>query len=138
MKLFIDTNIWLRFFIRDLEEHYFIANKVFTLNDEGKIKLATSTIVISEFVFTQTTFYKINRKDIQDDITAILSVKNLLIIDKTNIHKTINYYSHKNSKWADCLIASQVPENYKLCSFDTGLEKIIGKNRFVSPEKVTL
>jgi len=137
MNLFIDTNIWLRYMLRDHEKHFKIAEAILQLNEESKIKLATSTFVLSEIVYTEQSFYKIDRSDVAEDIKTISSIKNILLVEKTNLPKTVDLFtSNKSTKWSDCIIVAQIPDNYKLCSFDEDLKKIIGKDRFISPESV--
>lgn len=137
MNLFIDTNIWLRYLLRDNETHFKLAQNILVLNEESKIKLATSTFVLSEIVYTEQSFYKINRNDVVEDIKTIKSIKNLLLVEKTNLSKTLDLFStNKNTKWSDCIIATQIPDNYKLCSFDKGLEKLMQKGKFISPEDI--
>ena len=137
MNLFLDTNIWLRYFIGDHEEHLSIVRKILELNEESKLNISSSTFVLSEVIYTQQSFYQIKRTDIISDIQTICSTKNLLLIERTNLEKTLKLFSiHKNAKWSDCTIATQVPENYQLCSFDHDLSKIIGEKRFITPEKV--
>ena len=139
MNLFIDTNIWLRYMLCDHEKHFKIAEAILQLNEESKIKLATSTFVLSEIVYTEQSFYRIDRLNVIDDIKAISSVKNLLLVEKTNLTKTVDLFtSNKSTKWSDCIIVAQVSDNYKLCSFDENLKKTIGKDRFISPEDVAL
>ena len=137
MNIFFDTNLWLRYFIGDHEEHLSIVRKILELNEESKLNISSSTFVLSEIVYTQQSFYQIKRADIISDIQTICSIKNLLLIERTNLEKTLKLFSiHKNAKWSDCIIVAQVPANYQLCSFDQGLAKIIGEKRFVTPEKV--
>ena len=137
MNLFIDTNIWLRYMLCDHEKHFKIAEAILQLNEESKIKLATSTFVLSEIVYTEQSFYKIDRSDVAEDIKTISSIKNILLVEKTNLPKTVDLFtSNKSTKWSDCIIVAQIPDNYKLCSFDEDLKKIIGKDRFISPESV--
>lgn len=138
MNLFLDTNIWLRFFIGDEEKQLKIVKQILELSEESKIKLATSTFILSEFVFVETSFYKISKKDIIKDLNTITAIRNILLIEKTDFNESLQYYKESTSKmqkWSDCVIAAQVPQRFKLCSFDERLEKLIGKDRFIHPAK---
>ncbi len=139
MKLFLDTNIWLRYFIGDDSKHLEITTGIFQMVDEGKIIIATSSFILSEFIHVETTFYKISRKNIIEDLQAIRSMRNIWLVEKLDFNAGFAFYNDKlnrNNKWSDCVIMSQVPESYRLCSFDERLEKLIGKNRFIDPKKV--
>jgi predicted nucleic-acid-binding protein len=136
MNLFLDTNLFLRFFTKDNKEMTSQAKGILSLAYAGKMRLATSTVVLTEIIYTLKTFYKKNRKDIIKHIEYILLIKNILLIDKTDFRSAFRLYRESGQKISDCLIISQVPANYKLCSFDKDLEKLIGKSRFVYPAKV--
>lgn len=137
MHILLDTNLWLRYLIGDHLGHLAIVRKILELNDESKLKLAISTFVLSEIIYTEQSFYNITRGSIMEDIHAISSIKNILLVEQTNIKKTIQLFNaHKNAKWSDCIIAAQVPDNYQLCSFDTKLARIIGEKQFIAPHEV--
>lgn len=134
VKLFIDTNLWLRYFIADSEEHTELVDRVLQLNKSGKVRLSTSTFVLSEFVYTQQSYYRVRYEEVVENLEAIAQIKNIVILERTDFQRTLDLFKQrKNNKWSDCVIAAQVPENYSLCSFDQDLEKLIGKKRFLTP-----
>lgn len=137
MKLFLDTNVWLRYLIADNDTQYQTARKILQLNEEHTIQICTSTFVLSEIVYVASSFYDIDRKEITNDIQTIREIKNISIIEHTNIAKTLDLYSNSgNTKWSDCIIAAQVPNKYILCSFDKKLKGLMDPSRFILPEEV--
>lgn len=139
MNLFCDTNIWLRYFIGDHTEHSHLVASILDYNEQGKLHLSTSTFILSEFIYVEKSFYKISRKDILTDLDAIVEVRNLLLIEETHFWDSLRRFKmlrSKDSKWSDCIIAAQIPNNYLLCSFDDRLEKLVGKGRYIHPKAV--
>lgn len=136
MNLFLDTNVFLRFFTKDDKKMYVQAEKILSLGEEGKLRLATSTIVLTEIIFTLKNFYKLKAASIQEHIESILAIKNLLLVERTNFPAAYKLYKTHKEKISDCLIVTQVPQHYKLCSFDGRLKRLIGKYRFILPGKV--
>lgn len=136
MKLFFDTNIFLRFFAKDNEEMYSLSSNLFLLAAEGKIQTSTSTIVLTEVIYTLKSFYRQDNKSIQKHIDSILEIKGLFLIDKTEFKKAYDLYKQGGKKISDCLIITQVPKNYEFCSFDERLKKLIGEKRFIQPKEV--
>lgn len=134
MKLFFDTNIFLRFFTKDNEEMYSLSSALLSLAEEGKIQVSTSTIVLVEIIYTLKSFYRQNNQSVQKHVDSILKVKNLYLIDNTKFRKAYGLLKKSGNKISDCLIVTQIPENYKLCSFDERLKKLIGEKRFVHPK----
>lgn len=138
-NLFLDTNIWLRYFIGDNEDQLNLVEEILQLNEQGVASLATSSFVLSEFVYVESSFYKISKSDLIEDLESIVGIKNLFFIEKTNFLAGLELYKKsplKTVKWSDCMIATQIPTNYKLCSFDGRLEKLIGRDRFIHPAQV--
>jgi len=123
-KIFLDTNIWLRFLVADQKKQYEACKKLISLNEEGKLRIYTSTIVLLEIIYTLTSFYRVKKESVISDIKAILASRNLTLIEKTNFQKAWRFYQKYNIKLADCLIASQLPENVILCTYDREFKKI--------------
>lgn len=123
-KIFIDTNVWLRFLVADKKEKYEACKKLIGLNEEGKFRSYTSTIVMLELVYTLSSFYKVSKREIASDIKGILSSRNLTLLEKTDFQKTLLFYQRYNIKLADFLIAAQLPKGLVLCSYDQDFKKI--------------
>lgn len=139
MNIFLDTNIFLRFFIGDNPDQLEIVKRIFNLNEEGNIKVSTSGFVLSEFIYVESSFYKIKKADTIVDVETILKLRNLWLIDKTNFLSSFKLYKSsmsKSYKLSDCIIINQVSRSYKLCSFDERLMKLIGEKRFIHPNEV--
>lgn len=134
-KVFIDTNVWLRFLVADQKEKYEACKKLIGFNEEGKLRIYTSTIVLSEIIYTLTSFYRVSKRAIIKDIKTILSSRNLTLIEQTNFRKTLACFSKHNIKLADCLIGTQLPKKTILCTYDRAFQKI--KNIVsLTPEKI--
>ena len=138
MNLFLDTNVWLRYFIGDDEKQLETVKNILQLANQGNLQLATSTFVLSEFIYVEMSFYKIQKKSVIEDLEAIHQVRGIWIVEKTEFSSSFAIFrtNQTSLKWSDCIIATQVPKDYKLCSFDKRLEKLIGKERFIYPDQV--
>lgn len=124
MKVFLDTNIWLRFLTADNETLYQKCLSLFENIERGRIKPYTSTIVLLEIHFVLAKIYQISKENILKDLSVILKTRNLTLIEKTNFPKALHYYQKYQVKLADCLIASQLPKTTTLCTFDQEFKKI--------------
>lgn len=123
-KVFIDTNVWLRFLVADQKEKYQACKRLIALNEEGKLRVYTSTVVLLEVIYTLTSFYRISKKEMVKDIKTILSSRNLTLVEKTDFRKALSCFSKHNIKLADCLIATQLPKQTILCTYDKDFEKL--------------
>lgn len=123
-KLFLDTNIWLRYFIKTNQDQYSHSLKLILQAEQGKTKLYTSTVVLMEINYVARRIYQIPKDQIIIWFKAIQKVRNITIIEKTNFDLALSFYQKYNIKLADCIIASQLPKNTILISFDGELSKI--------------
>lgn len=123
-KFFIDTNVWLRFFLADNKRQFEDCKKFLTLNEQGRFKIYTSTVVLLEIAFTLKSFYHIRKKQIISDLETLLAARNLTLIEKTSFIKALALFKRHQIKLADCLIASQLPKDVTICTYDREFKKI--------------
>ncbi|MBI4999175.1 PIN domain-containing protein [Candidatus Gottesmanbacteria bacterium] len=123
-KIFLDSNIWLRYLLRDEEKQFRDCQQLLILNEQGKFKIYTSTICLLEIVYTLSSFYKIKRDEVVADLRNIISTRNLTLIDKTNFSEALRVFEKHQIKFADCLIATQIPKGVILCTYDREFKKI--------------
>lgn len=115
-KIFIDTNIWLRYFLQDHKPHNQKSIKIVKDLKKGEYKGLTSSLVIAEVIWTLSSFYKASKEEIVDRIESILSIPNLDIDDKSYIQKAIKLFSINNIEFIDCY-------NYVLAN-DRGIKNV--------------
>ncbi|MBI2414250.1 PIN domain-containing protein [candidate division WWE3 bacterium] len=124
MKLFLDTNLFLRIIVKeDLKKHAQVT-KILTQIENGLIRPYSSTIVLLEIFHTLTKFYKVPKQEAVNFIKEILDIKNLTLIEKTNFKKALLLLEKYNVKFTDILIAQQVPQGCKICTFDKEIKKL--------------
>jgi len=99
--VFVDTNVFLRFFVRDVEAQYEKARALFEKADAGKIKLETSELVIAEIVWVLESFYGFTRKEIAEVLGTLLASRNLKIANHAKIAHAAGLYSSGNMDFID-------------------------------------
>ncbi|OGM18364.1 hypothetical protein A2686_04380 [Candidatus Woesebacteria bacterium RIFCSPHIGHO2_01_FULL_38_10] len=122
-KIFLDTNIFLRVLVSDnkqAEESAVLLRKI----ESGRLIPYTSTIVLLETAFTLRSYYKIKNTQIIKDVEKILKLRNLTIIEKTDFRKSLEIHKKTKVKLPDCLIATQIPANTVLVTYDREFQKI--------------
>ncbi len=134
-SIFLDTNIWIRVIVKDNEQMFQEAIKIFQAAEQGKVKILTSGIILLEVIFVLKRLYKFTKIELQDVIKNILDTRGIRIIDKTDTKVALEYFLETGIKFSDCLIASQIPENAIFCSFDTDFQRF--KNlSFMHPKEL--
>ncbi len=123
-KVFIDTNLWVRLFIKDNQEQFEKTKMLLAAVEEGSIRAYTSTIVFLELQFVLQKLYKLSHEGVIEIFEIIRKVRNITVIEKTNLDLAIKLFKLYKIKFPDCLIASQLSEDTVLISFDEQLSKI--------------
>jgi uncharacterized protein len=118
--VFVDTNIFLRFFIRDVEPFYLKARELFEKAEKGTIKLETSDLVIAEIVWVLESYYAFSRAEIQRVIDTILETRNIKVTNHSRITEAILHYASGKMDFIDAYnIAYMKAKNYtKIATFD--------------------
>lgn len=124
MKVFLDTNIWLRYLDSDEASMYASCNALMHAIAEGKIKAYTSAIVFLELSFVLRRIYKVPKEKMNDDILRLLALRGLVLIEQTDFRRAFAWHRTYGVKLADCLIATQVKKGMTLVTYDEEFKKL--------------
>ena len=119
--VFVDTNVFLRFFVKDVESLYEKARALFEKAEARRIKLETSELVVAEIVWVLESFYGFARREITDVLTTLLSSRNLKIANHARTNDAVILYSSGNMDFIDAYnIACMRSKAYtKVATFDS-------------------
>lgn len=126
-KYFIDTNIFLRFFVKENEIVYQQCCDFLKLVQTGEIHATTSNLVLSEINWVLSKIYSFSKEDVIDILKSIIGLKNLKIIDSHNISLGISLYEKYNIKFIDSIIASNLEiftNQSAVVSYDKDFDKL--------------
>jgi len=118
--VFVDTNVFLRFFVNDVPAQYEKARSLFEAAEAGTIKLETSELVTAEIVWVLESFYGFARKEVTEVLTTLLSSRNLRIASHGRIREAVRLYAAGNMDFIDAYnIAYIRSKDYsKVATFD--------------------
>ena len=118
--VFVGTNVFLRFFVRDVEPFYLKAKELFERAEKGAVKLETSDLVIAEIVWVLESYYAFSRAEIQQVIDTILETRNIKVANQLRITEAVRHYSSGKIDFIDAYnIAYMKAKNYsKIATFD--------------------
>ncbi|PJA40804.1 hypothetical protein CO178_01520 [candidate division WWE3 bacterium CG_4_9_14_3_um_filter_34_6] len=123
----VDTNIFLRAIVKDDESSFKDCIKFLEGIKNGKFNAITTSVILSEIVWTLLSFYKLEKHDVILAIASIINLKGLNIVDQYNHINAIEIFTNKNVKYIDTLIASTAMSVGKKCvivSYDKDFDKI--------------
>ncbi len=133
-KFLLDTNVWLRYFLKDEPEQYKWAGKIMLLAEEGRFLPYISVITFLEIHYLLLKNYDLSFDKWKKVAEAILEVRNLVVVDRTDLVSGLENHFETKIKLADYLIASGLPKGGVLVSWDKDFAKMRGVN-FLSPEQ---
>lgn len=122
-KVFLDSNIWLRFFVQD-NAQFDSVQKLLSAIESGQYLPYTSAIVLLEITYVLKTAYKQSKNKVDEYLKSICATRNITIIDKTSKKAALRTLEENGIKFSDCLIASQIPKGEILVTFDRDFDKI--------------
>lgn len=134
-KIFLDTNFWVRYFARDNEPQYLFTIKLVENIEAGRYRPFVSSMVFLELNFILSHLYSQNLELINRCFDSIISLRNLVIVNKTNFLLALKWHRLLKIKLSDCLIASSLPPNCLLVSWDKDFVKI-KDIKITTPEKL--
>lgn len=85
MKEIVDTNVILRFLVKDQAEHFKQAEAWFREAETGKRELWIEPIVVAEACFVLESFYKLSRDEIGRSMRVLLSQRWLNVAERETL-----------------------------------------------------
>lgn len=105
-KIFIDSNVFLRFFTMDDQGQHEQAVDLFKKADAGKIGIVTGPPVLFEIAWTLRSAYDQSKERVLDVLSAIAALKGLQLTDADLVEEAINLARSSGKEFADAYIAA--------------------------------
>lgn len=122
---FADTNIFLRFLLRDNFQQYKQAKAYFTLAKENKIKIVILAKVIFEIDYVLKKVYGLSPAEISAKLSDLVSATYLDIKDRSLWLKNLEIYGLFNFDLVDIFISEKAKsEGGEVLSFDQDFRKL--------------
>lgn len=123
----VDTNVLVRYYVRDHEEQY---GKAVSLFQKASIQnpVFINHIVLSEWVWVLSRNYNIKKERIIEELDILLDSKEIEIEEKEIVRAAIEEFKNSEADFSDCLISSKneaVSQN-PTCTFDKKASKLKG------------
>ena len=104
-KVFVDTNVFLRFLTNDDPVKAKRVETLFRQAIKGHVQLITSLLVIAEIIWTLESFYHLGKADITSKVETILNTPNLICPEAEMIVMALDLYVQENMDFIDAFHA---------------------------------
>jgi predicted nucleic-acid-binding protein len=124
--IFLDTNIFLRYFEREDELIYKKVERLFLEIVQGNIIGISNALVIAEVIWVLKKFYDWDKEEICNNVELILKTSNIKFRERSIIIEAINFYRDKNINFIDAYNFSYM-KYYginRIYSFDKDFDKL--------------
>lgn len=127
--IFLDTNVILRYLLKDKPEQFGKIKETFSLLKTGKIKGYILSEVLLEAYYVLISFYKVPKEEALISLKGLLLYKGLVGKEKKLLLNAINYVLDNSGvsllDWVLCLKAKE--RNGIILTFDKKLERDCNK-----------
>lgn len=123
-RIILDTNVLLRFLIKDLDDQVVQVRKLFKKAKLKKLILVVHPLVILEIVYALDKFYGFPKNKAVKAIAVIINSDFLVIEEQNILRAAIEIYKSSSLDFTDCFLTAKArEENSEVFSFDKDLKK---------------
>ena len=105
-KGWLDTNVILRYLIKDDEKMFQSVRSLFLKVEKGALILYIHSITIAELVWTLESFYGYNKEEIVNVLTRLINAEGIEVSDKETVQNALILYLDANVDYIDAYLAS--------------------------------
>lgn len=121
-----DTNIIVRYLVKDDTALYTKAKDFFDKVKNGHAKAIILESVIAECVYVLTKIYKVPKDKVAESLSDILHYKGIANDDRKELIRALTFFSEQGLDIVDCILcAKSVGSGDHLFTFDAELNKLV-------------
>jgi len=125
-EVILDSNIFIRFFIKDIKDQFEKATDIFNQIEEDKIKGFISILVVNEVIWILENFYELKKAIYLPQLIKILSLRNIKVMEvKKKILLSILERMRLTSYDFTDIYLFAIKEYKEILSFDRDFVKIL-------------
>lgn len=125
-QFLLDTNVIIRYLVKDHIEHFQQASIWFNQAKAGKIKMIIVPIVVAECCYVLESFYEVSRESIAQKMQVLLGQRWIQVENRKEINNLWQYY----------LKGLHFVDSYLLSSSSINQTKPLSFDKAVSPKEI--
>jgi predicted nucleic-acid-binding protein len=130
----LDTNILIRYLVRDDEKQFLQATKLIRSAIRAGETLYVPVTVLLEVEWVLRTSFALSKAEVVAAISRLLSASELSIANETAIESALNLYQNHSADFSDCvhIALSHTAGESPLWTFDKAASKVKGAKLLTS------
>jgi len=127
MNYFVDTNVFLRFLIKEDPQTHQECADLLELVKKEELEIYISSIILAEIAWMLRSFYDQPKSKRIKALKAIAGLKKVKFLEEFNPLLAINLFQNNKVKFVDALVASIIrgqDENWTIISYDDDFDKL--------------
>lgn len=131
--IFVDTNYFLRFLLKDQKIQHSTAKNLFIQAAKNEIELCTSLIVFFEIYWVLSSFYRKEKSELIEKLEGLLSFAFIHLQDREIFEQAVRIFKETSLDLEDAynLVYASANKASEFKTFDKKLQKIFGRNNNV-------
>lgn len=124
-EVLLDSNIFLRHFLQDIQPQSELATSVITEIEDGKKTGFISILVINETIWILRKFYKIERSRLYSQLISLLQINNIKVIEvqKKILFRILETMKKRDIDFTDVYLY-EIRGKREVVSFDQDFKKL--------------
>ena len=124
-ELILETNIFIRFFIKDVPSQFEKTREIFEKIEKREIKGFVSILVVNEIIWILENFYNLKREIYLPKLLKLLLLDNIKVIEvkKNLLIKVLQQMQKQKIDFTDIYL-SQIAGDKKIFTFDKDFKKL--------------
>jgi len=119
-QVFVDTNVFLRFFTNDLPDKAAAVERLFQRAAAGEIEPVTNHMVLAELVWVLESCYHLTRAEVEERVMAVALMEGLALPDADLVTEALSSYAQANVDFIDAFNTAWMRQRRinRVCTFD--------------------
>lgn len=105
-RLFVDTNVFLRFFTNDVPDQAAAVETVFRRAAVGEIQLVTNAMVLAELLSVLESYYRLSRTEVEERVMAEALMEGLMLPETDLVTEALSSYAQSDVDFIDAYNAA--------------------------------
>ncbi len=125
-RIFVDTNVFLRFLTRDDPEKARRCRALFERAEQGRAEVLIDVLVLAELAWTLRSYYGRPRQEIAATLGQILDMRSIRIPNKASMREAVALYARHNVDFIDACHAVEARRRgaQRFCSYDEDFDRL--------------